>query len=330
MTGPSTPTAEGVRVRIDSGDGRPDVVWLENSVLRLGIVPDLGGRLLSARAHGREMLWRNTALLDDRLHPVAPHVPGPVSGPMSGWHNYGGDKTWLAPQGWDGAHQWAGPPDPVLDSGRYRWTVERTAGAVSLTATSGHDPRSGMTLSRTVTLTDGTCGYDLRVRGRNTSTEPVRWALWNVVQRPGGHAGSGGVEIGVDAGATQAVPLAVGTAAPTVETIDDARVRVPHQDVVGKVGFPGASGWLEHTVDGVVTRQTFAVDPEGDYPDGGSRVEVWMEHPLDGPLPHLGDLWPTARIVEIEVLGPSVALAPGEHSTLQVTTTFDQADGGSR
>ena len=35
------------------------------------------------------------------------------------WKNYGGAKTWPAPQGWDGAGQWPGPPDPVLDSGRY-------------------------------------------------------------------------------------------------------------------------------------------------------------------------------------------------------------------
>ena len=36
------------------------------------------------------------------------------------WKNYGGAKTWPAPQGWDGEGQWPGPPDPVLDSGTLR------------------------------------------------------------------------------------------------------------------------------------------------------------------------------------------------------------------
>ncbi len=43
-------------------------------------------------------------------------------GTLAAWKNYGGDKTWPAPQGWETDDQWHGPPDPVLDSGRY--TVE--------------------------------------------------------------------------------------------------------------------------------------------------------------------------------------------------------------
>ena len=33
--------------------------------------------------------------------------------------NWGGDKVWLAPQGWENEDQWPGPPDPVLDGGAY-------------------------------------------------------------------------------------------------------------------------------------------------------------------------------------------------------------------
>ncbi|WP_280419491.1 DUF4380 domain-containing protein [Nocardia carnea] len=321
----------GILVESDEGDGlRPGTVWLDNGVLRLGFVPALGGRLLSVQLRGRETLWRNTELLDDDLHPVAPHVPAPVSGPMSVWNNYGGDKTWPAPQGWSGPAEWAGPPDPVLDSGPYDRRVERTAGAVTLTMTSGHDPRTGLTLTRAVTLRYGQSWYDVRLEARNTSAERVRWALWNVTQRAAGEPGTGGVYIGIGDGDRRTVPLAVGTGAPRHEILGDDRVLVPHQDIVGKVGFPGASGWLAHAAHGLTTTQTFAVDPGGDYPDGGSRVEVWMEHPLSEPIESLGGLQPRARIVEIELLGPSVTLAPGEHTALEYRCATAAGEGEVR
>ena len=46
-------------------------------------------------------------------------------GSIAAWKNYGGGKTWPAPQGWDRPDQWHGPPDPVLDTGPTRsksWT----------------------------------------------------------------------------------------------------------------------------------------------------------------------------------------------------------------
>lgn len=320
--------APDILVETDRGDSaRPDVVWLDNAILRLGFVPALGGRLLSIRLHGRETLWRNTLLLDDSLYPRGGHVPAPVSGQMSDWNNYGGDKTWPAPQGWSGATEWAGPPDPVLDSGSYDWDVTTTPDSVTLTMVSGHDPRTGLTLTRAMTLHQGCSWYDTRLCVVNTSSAPVRWALWNVTQRTGGEPGIGGVAIGVEQGDHRGIPLAVGTGVPRFEVRGDARVLVPHQDVVGKVGFPGATGWLAHNAHGVTATQQFTIDPDGDYPDGGSRVEVWMEHPLPGPIAHLGDLHPHHRIVETEVLGPTTALDPMESSELGFRSGV--VDGGS-
>src|SRR3712207_4599372 len=96
-------------------EGPDEVVWLANGLLRIGLVPALGARILSLVAGERELLYRNPRLLDDRLH----RLPGeallpPVDGTLGSWRNYGGDKTWPAPQGWDGPDQWPGPPDEVL------------------------------------------------------------------------------------------------------------------------------------------------------------------------------------------------------------------------
>jgi hypothetical protein len=121
--------------------------------------------------------------------------------------------------------------------------------------------------------------------------------------------------------------VVAGTGYPRTEARGHV-VRVPHQDVVGKVGFPTARGWLAHIAGGTTCTQRFEVDPAATYPDGGSRVEVWLEHPLTEPIATLGGLAPPDRIVEVEVLGPLVELAPGEHTDLRIWcgATVENAD----
>ncbi|CAM5389907.1 hypothetical protein STENM223S_01906 [Streptomyces tendae] len=108
-----------------------EIVEVDNGLVRLVVAPALGGRILSAVRDGQEFLHRNPELLDDALHARHPELVGPHDGPMSAWHNWGGDKTWPAPQGWSGPEEWAGPPDPVLDWGRTpaRWVSRTTARA---------------------------------------------------------------------------------------------------------------------------------------------------------------------------------------------------------
>jgi hypothetical protein len=301
-----------VRIERDSS-GPIEVVWLDNAKLRLGLVPALGGRLLSVRFAATELFWRNDSLLDDRLLPVSGHVPTPTAGPMGDWVNYGGDKTWVAPQGWDGPAQWAGPPDPVLDSGQY--TVDVEAGSVTLT--SGADPRTGLRLTRTVTLLPGSASYRLTLTATNVSTRPVRWALWNVTQLPGGGAVEAGIEADHEA---PVVGLVEGTGVPAYRFTAPDRVVVPSQDIVGKLGFPGSAGWVAYAGNEATMTQSFAVQAGAEYPDRGSPLEVWLEHPLPQPLAELGGLDPPARIVECEVLGPVTDLAPGARMALTIDT----------
>ncbi|MBB5159045.1 DUF4380 domain-containing protein [Saccharopolyspora phatthalungensis] len=298
---------------IERQDGTPEVWWLANDGLRLGIVPELGGRLLSLSGKdGRELLWRNDDLLTDDLRFRDGHLHRPVSGGLGDWVNYGGDKTWPAPQGWAGADQWAGPPDPVLDSGAYTVTTEERADAAVVTLTSGDEPRTGLRLGRRFELRRGESAYRLTLSARNTSDRDVRWALWNVTQLAAD--GEGGTLVG---GPEHVTKLLAGTGYPKWEQ-RGAATFIPHQDVVGKLGFPAATGWLSHTGGGSTLTQRFTVDTGAEYPDRGSRVEVWLEHPLPEPLAELGELNPPARIVECEVLGPLTTLPPGEETTMTI------------
>ncbi|MGW4482323.1 DUF4380 domain-containing protein [Amycolatopsis sp. NPDC004368] len=287
-----------------------DVVWLDNGVLRLGIVPALGGRLLSLVHGGVELLWRNPALLGDDLRLLDGRDPVPNSGRMGDWVNYGGDKTWPAPQGWDGPGEWAGPPDPVLDSGPY---AVSGLSPLSVTLTSGVDPRTGLRFTRSLTLGSG-ASYTLRLTAENCSSAPVRWALWNVTQLPGGGTVTAGLA-GTQAPAV--VELVAGTGNPEY-TVDGATLVVPPQDVVGKLGVPDTAGWVSCSVSGVTLTLSFDVDAGAEYPDSGSPLEIWLEHPLPEPLAALGDLDPPGRIVELEALGPMTTLAPGARTSLTV------------
>ncbi|MEV4143028.1 DUF4380 domain-containing protein [Amycolatopsis sp. NPDC049691] len=273
------------------------VTWLRRGDLRLGLVPELGGRLLSVRYRDTELLWRNEKLLDDDLGGEY----APNSGRMGDWVNYGGDKTWPAPQGWAGPDQWPGPPDPVLDSGPYAAVVDGD----TVTMTSAPDPRTGLRFTRAITILDD--GYELRLTAANTADRPVRWALWNVTQLPGGGTVIAGLR------RPDVVALVAGTGTPEY-TVDGDRLVVPPQDVVGKLGVPGSAGWVSY---GPLTL-SFAVDPAGEYPDEGSPLEIWLEHPLPAPLEELGNLDPPARIVELEVLGPLTTLGPGEKTGLLI------------
>jgi hypothetical protein len=289
-------------------------VWLEGDLLRAGVVPALGGRLLSLRLGERELLHRDPDLLDSALRPTgADGALGALDGTMATWRNWGGDKTWPAPQGWDGPDQWAGPPDPILDGGPYSAAVE----PLSVALTSAPDPRTGVRIHRRLRLDPRRAVLHLDLAFENVARGPVRWAIWNVTQVPGAPPGDGGgVFVGVDD--PNPVTLFAATGTPRHRTPAVGVAYVPHQDVVGKLGFPGATGWIAHAARGAVLSQRWAVDRAAPYPDGGARAEVWMEHPQPAPLVELGGLQPRHRVVEIEALGPLVDLEPGARTTLSL------------
>ena len=88
---------------------------LDNGLVRLAVVPDIGGRVMACDLGDVPFLFVDPSLAGKLFS--AEDNQG--DGSLGAWKNYGGDKTWPAPQGWDTEDQWHGPPDPVLDTGRY-------------------------------------------------------------------------------------------------------------------------------------------------------------------------------------------------------------------
>ncbi|MFD5650176.1 hypothetical protein [Streptomyces sp. NPDC127039] len=144
-----------------------------------------------------------------------------------------------------------------------------------ITLTSGDDPRTGLRLTHRITLASGRCDFALGLSADNVSPRTVRWALWNVTQLPGHPAGRPGdrVWLGRSGAGAPATDRVAGTGRPRVVQYGDV-LHVPVQDVVGKVGFPGAAGWIAHVGPAGTWTYRFPVDPAAPYPDDGSRAEV--------------------------------------------------------
>ncbi|TNM63166.1 DUF4380 domain-containing protein [Streptomyces sp. NP160] len=305
-----------------------EVLHVDTGPLQVAFLPQVGGRLISLRVGGVEVVWRNPTWLGGDLAPVRPHASWPEpDGTMGSWVNVGGGKTWPAPQGWSGPEEWAGPPDAVLDAGAYALEVdERPSGAVAVDLTSETDPVTGLQCRRRFTFTPGAAHFHQTASLTNRSDRPVRWAVWEVVQvdtRPTA-AGARGTFWVPTSGEPEVHELMAVAGRPRTEPLRGGVV-VPAQDAVAKLGFPTASGEVRwDRPDGAWLSLTTEVADPAVHPDGGCPVELWLQHPLPEPLAELSGLHPDAHLVEMEVLGPLVDLGPGETTTLHISWQVGQ------
>lgn len=333
-----TDSGRAVLRALDRGPDDLAVHVVDNGDLRLAFLPGVGGRLISVACGGVELLWRNPEYLDADLRTVRPRSTwAPLTGGMGSWANVGGAKTWPAPQGWSGPDEWPGPPDPVLDSGA--WSIRSDpsgeGGGVVVRLTSPDDPYTGLRAVREFAVPGNGTTFGQRTTFTNVSGRVVRWSVWEVAQvdaepfAAGAADGTGrgvGLWVGVR-GDAEPVDLVDAWGRIVVGAPVEGRRRVVVEDVVAKVGFRDASGRLElRRPDGAGV--AWEVDlPEGEYPDGGCQVELWMQYPTGEPLEGPGSLHPAARLVELEALTPLTRLAPGESVTQTIAWTITPPDG---
>lgn len=303
--------------------GDLEVIQVSNQRLELCFIPDVGGRLISLRFDGTELLWRNPHYFDDDLAPVRARSEWPcLDGTMASWANVGGSKTWPAPQGWSGPGEWAGPPDEVLDAGRFQAEVslDRT-GAARVIMTSPYDPATGLCIYRRFVLEADSSKFTETARFVNLSRESITWSIWEVAQvdtsQPGGR-------IVVDV-TSDSAPVVLLTLDSSISSrFRRGQVHVPTQAAIGKLGFTDATGRIAYVRPDGIELELVVELQAGIYPDGGCPVELWMQHPVPEPLPDLGGLRPDADLIELEVLSPLVTLAPNEQTEMTITWGCDR------
>ena len=327
MTDQSAPEA-GCRLdRIDFHGWQ--AVKLSNGIVELVAVPDIGGRIMAFDLGAYPYLWFDRKLAGKLFS--AEENQG--DGSIAAWKNYGGDKTWPAPQGWDRPDQWHGPPDPVLDTGRYTLEiVDDSHAAASIRMSSLPDPRTGVRITRQVTLHAGGGRVSLHLEMKNISEQERTWGIWGVVQVDATSRDAEGRE-SYNEQAWLYIP-----ANPDSRFARGYNVMFGEEDNpewqrevrpnllgaqylyrLGKIGVDSAAGWIAF-----VNRETdyafcqcFPYFPGESYPDEGASVECWTtgHGEIVGGL-DFGKL--NLFHMEAEILGPLRTMSPGETQSLDI------------
>jgi hypothetical protein len=292
---------------------------LENDLVRLHVVPGIGGRVIQYRLGEKEFFWVNPTLTGK----MSPQTGLDADG---GWMNYGGDKLWPAPQGWDNAQQWPGPPDAVLDGQPFRAQAKLSSGTVRLT--SRDDPRSGICFSRRIRLHPRSTRVSIEATMTNIDDKPRRWGIWAHTQLDAGLPDSDDYNrlmrawcpINPRSRFDRGYQVIFGEKDNPSFDADAERglVKVSYQYKVGKIGLDSHAGWVA-TVDGRegdVFVQRFKFEPERAYPEGSS-VEFWHNglgriYAYNKWMEMANNRNENPYVFESEVLSPFARLQPNE------------------
>ena len=292
---------------------------LKNDLVRLHVVPEIGGRVIQFSLGEKEFFWVNPALHGKTSLETGLDEDGE-------WMNYGGDKLWPAPQGWDGEDQWPGPPDAVLDGQPHRAALARDRSGMRLT--SRPDPRSGIQFTRRIRLHPNSTRVRFLAEMKNADDKPRRWGIWAHTQLDAGLPDSdqpnrkmrAWCPISPKSHFESGFDVIFGEKDNPSFVVDKERrlMQVNYLYRVGKIGLDSDAGWVA-TVDGRtgdVFVQSFHFESDAEYP-GRSSVEFWHNgvgriYAYNKWLEMIDDSAENPYVFESEILSPFARLEPGE------------------
>jgi hypothetical protein len=281
--------------------------WIRRGALELGLVPEVGGRLLGMRWRDDELAFVHPAHCGRREDVAG--APDPRARKRElGLVHFGGDKTWLAPQ-----ERWTDAiPFLDLDVGAYDVAVERAdAGEVRIAMRSPVCRETGVRVARTIVVRDDDEeGFGVRHELENASPTDVAWALWDVqeLRAPGiaylpirgDSSFPGGLKAFPAEGDSEGARADVVGRLGRLVTVECRRRRW------FKFGADAGEGWIAGIVEPapgrlVGHRKDVIAAPDASYAHG-CVIEVYND--------------PRLPFFELEVHGPIVRLAPGERAVL--------------
>jgi len=306
---------------------------MSNELVELFIVPEIGGRIIQFVFDGHAFLFVNDSLA------------GKVLSYKEGeFNNYGGDKLWPAPQGWDGPHQWPGPGDPILDGGRFTYKILQAQGKrASVHLTSPPDKeRTGIQFSRVISLKAGQPEVFFENTMTNISDRDVSWGIWPVTQidaaNPDGEGYNDQLDFYCALNPRSLFPkkyTVLYGLANNFAWMPDYRhdlFRGHYSYKVGKAGIDSPGGWLASVDDktGYVLVQRYKHFPGKKYPDECS-VEFWINGAgsfiaAKRFIQNEPDPKKTPYYFEMEIFSPLVTLRPRQSYTFR--TEWKAIKGG--
>ena len=294
--------ATGISVERIRYHGWPDSYLLANDLVESVVVPAIG-RVMQLRLKGEAegVFWENRALDGQLNYPSS-----------SEWINFGGDKSWPAPQSEWPTHQGRAWPPPVAFDAL---PAKAVATALGLTLTSPVDPGFGIQVTRSIELDKASHVLRIRTEYHKLAGAPLRVSVWTISQMRNPER----VFVLLPEESKQKQPyLLLAESEPAELKVAGRLLSLRRSaNVSSKIGSEaGSMVW-------VGPKAAVRIDAEtgpGEYPDGGCVTEVYTN---PDPLPY----------IELETLGPLASMSIGDriaHATRYTitprTTTDAQAE----
>ncbi len=296
------------------------LITLKNDRVEIGIVPDLGGRIVLLRQPGR-----NNILKSD---PTQWHDPQsrPEVSAFSDFKAFNGHIVWLSPQSewWikqdinrerrDSKALW--PPDPYLIYGDFKITEQTDT---SITLLGPESPVSGVQLTKKISFNStGVVTFD--AAAKNIRKQPLSWGLWLNTRF------DGAARCYVQANANALLKLAV--------TTTDGKIKpMPCEFIHGYFTFrpPAAEDSLTKYV------QKAFINPAETFIVGfsqGQAIQISFKyvppaqiHSDQAPVEIYNTVSTEESLLELEIHGPYRTLLPGESMHLTETWRLFKYDG---
>ncbi len=274
-----------VNVRKIDYEGWSGCYEISNPLVRLVVVPQIGGRVMEYSLNGEDAFWQNYTEL------------GKTTGDDVGktWRNYGGYKAWNAPQS-----EWSDYFYDSLPAG-----VEALPDGRGVRITTAPVKHLGYQFIRDIVLSDSTTRVRLVERMRNISDKEIEWGVWGVAQvkvpcwiifplNPKSAFANG-----------WNVLYPVGGAIEQVQVVNGLGI-LKYDNKVENFATDAKAGWMVYFKDQLAFVKRWASRIVGStYPDGGCDAAFYT----------CGTNM-AGGYAEMEVMGPIVKLKPGEENEL--------------
>ena len=241
-----------------------DFKELQKDGLKVKVVPELGGRIMELSLDDFNFLFVNPVLEGVKNDQPEKSWDGV-------WRNFGGEKIWPAPQGWDTDRQWAGPPDNVLDGGYFKIL---SADEKSISTQSPICWRTGLKIERKISLLENECGVRVDAEFENCIDKLGEWSIWPVIQVATPDENENRYAITFPAKGGYEIMHGVVNSPQYAQ--EGENCRVDYKYIIGKVGANTDGNWVAY-VD-MQTGKTFVAMAEyvqgAKYPSN-TNVQIW-------------------------------------------------------
>lgn len=298
-----------------------NVSLFSNKWLHLFVAPQLGGRIIQFQMAGHDFFFVNPVLAG--TEPDETRL-----GKNGAWLNYGGEKVWPAPQGWDSPNQWPGPPDPVLDGGEYSITRDLSSENTFLLKSS-FDPYTGLQIERSITMSENSSEVTIKARFKNHCNSLRQWSVWPVCQMNTAEISNGKkyqiiCPVNPKSKFENGFKVMHGLVnSPQFNVNENGNLVVDYQYLVGKVGLDANSNWVAYhdKSTGKVFILKFSFEEDKDYPDDTS-VQVWTQgrgiiFSRNKITEFRNDESVNPPYMEMELLSPLHSIQPGEKTEFE-------------